>query len=40
MHHYMWGKSPVLFDNADPPVDLFTEIWRNTLKVPLLSLPH
>jgi AcrR family transcriptional regulator len=40
MHHYMWGKSPVLFDNTDPPVDLFTEIWWNALKVPLLSLRH
>jgi AcrR family transcriptional regulator len=36
MHHYMWGKSPTLFDDQDLPVELFTEMWWNTLKAPLL----
>ena len=36
MHHYMWGTSPALFDDQDAPVDLFTEMWWNTLKAPLL----
>ena len=37
MHHYMWGTSPALFDDEEPPVDLFTEIWWTTLKEPLLG---
>src|SRR6516165_8452334 len=37
MHHYMWGTSPSLFGDQDPPVDLFTEIWWKTLKEPLLG---
>jgi hypothetical protein len=37
MHHYMWGTSPAMFDDALPPVDLFTEIWWRTLKEPLLD---
>jgi AcrR family transcriptional regulator len=34
MQHYMWGKSYALFDDQGLPVDLFTEIWWNTLKAP------
>jgi hypothetical protein len=37
MHNYMWGKSHALFPGLDLPVDLFTEIWWNTLKAPLLA---
>jgi AcrR family transcriptional regulator len=37
MHHYMWGTSPDLFDHEDPPVDLFTEMWWNTLKEPMME---
>ena len=37
MHHSMWGTSPALFGHEDLPVDLFTEMWWNTLKAPLLS---
>jgi hypothetical protein len=33
----MWGNSHALFDARDLPVDLFTEIWWNTLKAPLLA---
>jgi AcrR family transcriptional regulator len=35
MHHYMWGKSHALFSSQDLPVELFTEIWWNSLKAPL-----
>jgi AcrR family transcriptional regulator len=35
MEHYMWGKSHALFSHQDLPVDLFTEIWWNTLISPL-----
>ena len=35
MHHYMWGTSPALFDDGQLPVDLFTEMWWNTLKAPI-----
>jgi AcrR family transcriptional regulator len=34
MHYYMWGTSPALFGGEDPPVELFTETWWNTLKEP------
>jgi AcrR family transcriptional regulator len=30
MHHYMWGSSHALFNEA-LPVDLFTEVWWTTL---------
>jgi AcrR family transcriptional regulator len=36
VHHYMWGTSPALFGDQEPPIDLFTEMWWNTLKAPLL----
>jgi AcrR family transcriptional regulator len=36
MHHYMWGNSHILFADQEPPIDVFTEIWWNTLKAPLL----
>jgi AcrR family transcriptional regulator len=35
MHSYMWGKSHVLFASQDLPVELFTEIWWNTLRAAL-----
>jgi AcrR family transcriptional regulator len=35
MHHYMWSTSPALFDDEQLPVDLFTEMWWNSLRVPL-----
>jgi AcrR family transcriptional regulator len=31
---YMWGKSHTLFPGQELPVDLFTEIWWNTLLAP------
>ncbi len=31
MHHYMWGTASALFGGAHPPVDLFAEMWCNTL---------
>ena len=34
MHTYMWGKSATLFADQELPVDLFTEIWWNTLLRP------
>jgi len=37
MHNYMWGKSHTLFADSELPVDLFTEIWWNTLAAPLLA---
>jgi len=40
MHHYMWGKSHTLFSDHELAVDLFTEIWWNTLRAPLLAGEH
>lgn len=37
MHNYMWGKSHTLFADQGLPVELFTEIWWNTLKAPPLA---
>jgi AcrR family transcriptional regulator len=37
MHHYMWGNSPGLFGGASP-VELFTEIWWNTLHTSRVAL--
>jgi AcrR family transcriptional regulator len=37
MHYYMWGKSHTLFPGQELPVDVFTEIWWNTLKAPLIA---
>jgi AcrR family transcriptional regulator len=34
MRTYMWGKSHTLFPDQQLPVDLFTELWWNTLLVP------
>jgi AcrR family transcriptional regulator len=34
MRTYMWGKSRALFPGQELPVDLFTEIWWNTLLAP------
>ncbi len=31
---YMWGRSHTLFPDTELPVDLFTEIWWNTLVAP------
>jgi len=36
MHNYMWGNSHALFGDQDLAVELFTEIWWNTLKAPQL----
>jgi AcrR family transcriptional regulator len=37
LFHYMWGNSTTLFVGQDVPIDLFTEMWWNTLKAPLLG---
>ena len=37
MYHYMWGNSHALFGTRELPVDLFTELWWNTLKAPLIA---
>jgi AcrR family transcriptional regulator len=37
MYHYMWGNSHEVFGDQELPVDLFTEIWWNTLKAPLMT---
>lgn len=34
MRTYMWGKSHTLFPGQELPVNLFTEIWWNTLLAP------
>jgi AcrR family transcriptional regulator len=34
MRTYMWGRSHTLFPDQELPVDLFTEIWWNTLLAP------
>jgi AcrR family transcriptional regulator len=34
MRTYMWGQSHILFPDQELPVDLFTEIWWNTLLAP------
>jgi AcrR family transcriptional regulator len=34
MRTYMWSKSHTLFPGQELPVDLFTEIWWNTLLAP------
>ena len=34
MRTYVWGKSHTLFPDQELPVDLFTEVWWNTLLAP------
>jgi AcrR family transcriptional regulator len=34
MRTYMWGRSYTLFPGQELPVDLFTELWWNTLLAP------
>jgi AcrR family transcriptional regulator len=37
MRTYMWSRSYTLFPDQELPVDLFTELWWNTLLAPLAA---